>query len=127
MDNKKNANELHTEHKEWVNRLEFVRDEIHSFKNRLSELLQNTENNDVRAHAEHYQNQFIRHNEVIDELVHDINEEEHKMVVAVKKSNVAADENEFAENDKLVDRMETFDKIYGELKSDFMKYLSDNY
>ncbi len=122
---KKYLSELHQEHLEWLKDLDFVKDEIKTFKNRLAEVVSKNSKTEVLAMAEHFQNQFIRHNEVIDELRHDVNAEEHKIVVNAKENNVATDHRKADENPALVDRMKMFDKIYAELKQEFTTYLSE--
>jgi hypothetical protein len=124
MEEQKYLNELHTQHNEWVKKLNFVRDEIETFKNRLGEVVNKNHTTEVLAPAEGFQNQFIRHNEVIDELIHDINEEEHKVVINAKLSNIAANHRKAVSNASLQDRMETFDKIYDDLKHEYLKYLT---
>ena len=124
MENQKYLSELHKEHIQWKKRLNFVKDEIRTYKNRLSEVVAKNTKTEVLSLAEHFQNQFIRHNEVIDTLLHDVNEEEHKIVMMAKANNVATDHRKADENDKLVDRMETFNKIYDELKNEYMDYLT---
>lgn len=122
--NQKYLSELHQEHGEWTKKLNFVKDEISSFKNRLEEVVSANSKTEVLAEVEHFQNQFIRQNEVIDHLLHDINAEEDKVVENAKSNNVATDHRKMEENTKLVDRMTTFDKLYEELKQDFVSYLS---
>lgn len=124
MENQKYLSELHKDHIEWKKRLNFVRDEIKTFKNRLSEVVSKNSKTEVLSQAEHFQNQFIRHDEVIDTLLHDIHEDEHKIVQLAKSNNVATDHRKANENDMLVDRMVTFSKIYDELKDNYMNYLT---
>ncbi|MBT8327271.1 MAG: hypothetical protein KJP21_06075 [Bacteroidia bacterium] len=124
MENQKYLSELHKEHIEWRNQLNFVKDEIKTYKNRLSDVVSKNSKTEVLALAEHFQNQFIRHDEVIDTLLHDINEEEHKIVLMAKDNNVATDHRKADENEKLVDRMQIFDKIYKGLKNEYLEYLT---
>ncbi|MFT4568448.1 MAG: hypothetical protein ACI9FN_003417 [Saprospiraceae bacterium] len=69
--------DLHFEHKLWKSQLEFQRDELKVFTHRLEEVVVRWTDKDVLSKVEHFQNVFIRHNEVIDTLIHDINEHEH--------------------------------------------------
>ncbi|MGB0851359.1 MAG: hypothetical protein ACPGTP_08920, partial [Bacteroidia bacterium] len=78
MTTKKYLHEIHSENKDWIKALDFARDEIETYRNRLGEVTSKNTKTEVLASAEHFQNQFIRHCEVIDELKHDINEEEKK-------------------------------------------------
>ena len=120
---KKYLHEIHNENQGWVKALDFARDEIETFRNRLGEVISKNTKTEVLAKAEHFQNQFIRHCEVIDELKHDINIEEKKIVENAKANNVATDHRKVNENEALVDRMESFDKIWSELKEEYNSYL----
>lgn len=117
--------DLHQDHSEWIKNLEFYRDEITTFKHRLEEIITQNTKTEVTANVEHFQNQFIRQNEVIDQLVHDINAEEQKLVDNVQSNTVATDHRKVDVNEKLVDSMTTFVKIYSELKSEFNRFASD--
>ena len=126
MDNtQKYLSELHKEHVQWTKRLNFAKDEIKTYQNRLSEVVMANTKTEVLASLEHFQNQFIRQNEVIDELLHTIHLEEDKIVANAKQNNVATDHRKSAENINLVDQMESFDKLFEELKDEFKKYLSN--
>jgi hypothetical protein len=76
------------------------------------------------AELEKFQNKFIRENEVIDILIHDINGHEAILVNSVKENPVASDHRLFDDHSGLRDRMEVFLKIYNELKPEFMRYLT---
>lgn len=60
--------DMHFEHLNWRRELAFWEDEIKSFKNRLVEIVKRWTDKNVLAQLEHFQNQFIRHGEVIDTL-----------------------------------------------------------
>ena len=87
MENQNYISELHKQNREWKSLINFVKEEIETFKNRLSEVVSKNRSVEVLAPAEHFQNQFIRHKEVIDELLHDINADEHRLAVNVKENN----------------------------------------
>jgi hypothetical protein len=123
MSTEKYLNEMHKENKQWLKELDFAKDEIATYKNRLGEITQKNTKTEVLAPAEHFQNQFILHCEVIDELKHDINAEEHKIVENAKANNVATDHRKMEENSALVNRMNSFDKIWNELKTEYTDYL----
>ena len=125
MDTKKYLSELHQEHIDWSKHLNFYKDEIGTFKHRLEEIVRANTAIEVLAQVEHFQNQFIRQNEVIDELMHTINVEEDKIVRDAQGNNVATDHRKADENWDLVEQMEIFDKIYGELKDEFNRFLSE--
>jgi hypothetical protein len=125
MSTQKYLNDIHKENAQWLKDLDFAKDEIETYRNRLGEITQKNTKTEVLAPAEHFQNQFILHCEVIDELKHDINAEEHKIVENAKANNVATDHRKVDENSALVNRMQTFDKIWNELKTEYTEYLKN--
>lgn len=121
----KYLNDLHKQYTNWTKSLDFYKDEISTFKHRLEEIISQNTKTEVTAQVEHFQNQFIRQNEVIDTLKHDIHEAEHALVVNAKQNNVATDHRKADEDQALVDQMTMFNKIYDELKSEFTRFAAD--
>lgn len=121
--NKEHLDVLHFEHEAWVKQLAFYKDELKTYTNRLEDIVKRYTGRGVMQELEQYQNQFIRQNEVIDILTHDINAHEQVLVNSVKQNPVASDHRLFNDHDELRDRMATFLKIYNELKVNFMRYL----
>ncbi|MBR9920963.1 MAG: hypothetical protein GYB31_08995 [Bacteroidetes bacterium] len=115
--------DLHFDHTVWTKELDFYSDEINIFENRLEEISQRWTNNDVLAHLERFQNQYIRQKEVIDTLKHDIKIQEQGIANFAKDHPVAIDHVHFHDHDGMRDRMETFRKIYMELKVDFYAFV----
>jgi hypothetical protein len=121
----KYLNELHKEYTKWTKALDFYKDEISTFKIRLEEIITRNTKIEITAQVEHFQNQFIRQNEVIDTLKHDIHEAEHKLVLNAKANNVATDHRKVEEDAALVEQMTMFDKIYQELKTEFNRFAAN--
>ena len=117
--------DLHKEYTKWTKALDFYKDEISTFKHRLEEIIIRNTETEVTAQVEHFQNQFIRQNEVIDILKHDIHEAEHTLVLNAKENNVATDHRMVEEDAALADQMTMFNKIYGELKVQFNRFAAD--
>ena len=72
--------DLHFEHQLWQSELAFWEDELKSFNNRLSELVTRWTKKEVLVQLEHYQNEFILHNGIIDKLKEEI--EAHEIRIA---------------------------------------------
>ncbi|MDA9066194.1 hypothetical protein N9K26_00165 [Flavobacteriales bacterium] len=121
--NKEHLDVLHFEHEAWVKQLSFYKDELKIYTNRLEEIAERYNGRGVMMVLEQFQNQFIRQNEVIDILDHDINAHEQILVNSVKENPVASNHRLFNDHDGLRDRMATFLKLYNELKPNFMRYL----
>ena len=116
--------DLHFEHMRWLNLLSFERNEIEIFEHQLSDIVTRNTSKDILAEAEHYQNQFIRHKEVLDELVHEINEHETGLARFAKEHQIATNHMYFDDHGGLRDKIETQVKIFRELKTEYRSYLS---
>ena len=119
---------LHLDHKIWANELSFYKQEIGLLESHLGEVESNNTATEATAPAERFQNQFIRQREVLDELVHDIKSHESQLVQYAKDHPTAIDHVHFdsnsAKHKEMENHAETFKKLYKDLKSDFMQYLS---
>ncbi|MFN4973386.1 MAG: hypothetical protein ACK5GX_10170 [Bacteroidota bacterium] len=127
MEARKHLSELHHEHTAWSKSLEFYKDELNVLNNRLGELVTSNSNQSVRAQIEHFQNQFIRQREVIDELMHDIKASENDIVSNISANTVASDHRLAPDHTELRERFTLFEKIYSELKQEFHAFASRNY
>jgi chromosome segregation ATPase len=108
----------------WKRELSSTKEEIKSFEQELASLASRNHNRDVLAHVEHFQNNFIRQKEVIDELRHDLPDSRNRMEYTFN-SRYASDDQEHNMPWHLNDRMETFRKLYHELKDDFQRFESE--
>ena len=120
---RKHIDELHFEHRLWSNQLKFYRDELKIFNHRLEELAKANTKTEVTARIEQYQNQVIRQNEVIDELLHRINEHEHGLAKEAIDHPIAIDHVLFADHTKLREDGERNNEIQNQFKSTLMKAL----
>lgn len=116
--------DLHHEHMMWLNTLQFRKEETTILEGRMEEIVRRNNQPDVMAELEHFQNQFIRQHEVIDELRHDVKAHGSALEREAKEHPVAIDHKYFTDHSELRDRMETFEKIYMELKNDFYRWVS---
>jgi DNA repair ATPase RecN len=123
----KYIHELHTEHNTYLSTLAFAKDEIKTFNNRLSEIITANTKKEILAQVEHFQNQFIRHNEVIDELKHEVHECETRIAKIAESNNVATDHKKVDDHTDLRDQMDTFSHIFSELKNEFKSFLEKAY
>jgi hypothetical protein len=116
--------DLHFEHLQWRAELLFWEDELKSFTNRLEELVKRWTDKDMLAQLEHFQNQFIRHGEVIDQLQHEINVHETDMNVHDLKKEDVLNRSLVKGHFEFRNKMDTQRKIYGDLKKEFFLFLS---
>jgi hypothetical protein len=116
--------DLHHEHMMWLNTLQFRKEEISILERRMEDIVRRNNQQEVMAELEHFQNQYIRQREVIDELRHDVKQHENELEKEAKDHPVAIDHRHFADHTELRDRMEMFEKLYMELKDDFYRWVS---
>ncbi|TYB79509.1 hypothetical protein [Bizionia myxarmorum] len=114
---------MHFEHQLWKGELDFWKDELKSFNNRLSELATRWTKKDVLAQLEHYQNEFILHGGVIEDLKETIEEHETRIAGQSKMGEDAIDTELAKRHIEFRNRIETQRHIYSELKKKFFKFL----
>jgi 3-deoxy-D-arabino-heptulosonate 7-phosphate (DAHP) synthase len=115
--------DLHFEHKVWMNELNFFEDEILTFEHRLEELArQYLPKREVMVDLEHFQNRFIRQKEVINQLKHEVRMHEQYLVQLAAANPTSVDQPKVQDHVELRERMETFRKLYLELKNEFFQY-----
>lgn len=122
MPGKKPITELHSEITEWKSNVELVRFEIQTFQKELEEVASKNNHEDVLKGVEHFQNKFTRQLEVSDELLHDLHVRDHELANDAA-SGLDSDRIYEEENEGLKDRAETYNKLFGELKSEFRLFL----
>ena len=106
----------------WERLLDFFKQENSYLKIRLSEVLDNKTDKDFLALAEHFQNQFILKDEFIDEMLHDVREQEKNLhILAEKKATI--EERLIKKQQKIRNEMEFLEKDFNRMKNEFNKYL----
>lgn len=123
MENNASASVVHADLINWVKELVFYKEELKSFQGKLEEVVRKNNHRDLMAEVEHFQNQFIRQNEVIDELKHEFKEYDGDVVLSVL-NQPSGDQSAFQMSTALLDKHDTFIKLYAELKGDFEKFLA---
>lgn len=125
MKDKIYLSDLHFEHISWNSELAFQKDELKIFKNRLEEVASRWTKKEVMIQVEHFQNNFLRHNEVIDTLKHKVNAHEKELVDFAKEHPIALDHVHFKDHTSFRDEIETQRKLYAELKTEFLRFLTE--
>lgn len=113
--------DIHFEHRLWANELNFFADELKIYEYRLEELVNKYTRQEVLSELEHFQNQFIRHKEVLDELRHNIKVHEQKIAQALQNGEEAPTDPNL--HDYMRGEIDSFRRIYKDLKEDFYKFM----
>jgi hypothetical protein len=115
---------LHTEHREWLNKLDFYKQDLAFLKNRLEEVAAKNTASDVMAFVEHFQNQFIIQKNEIDEFRHAIKEHENHLEAAFNNNPTAFDKQRLTDHPEMRERMERFEKLFQELRMELLKFVA---
>jgi len=121
MESTASIEQFQDELQSWKRELSSTKEEIKSFERELAGLASHSHNRDIFPHIEHFQNNFIRQKEVIDELRHDLPDSPRRL-----ESIFFSNNSEHDVHADLLDRMDTFRKLYQELRDKFQKFESDN-
>ncbi len=116
-----NPGQFYHENKTWGRALEFFKQENSYLKTRLSEVLDTGTDKSFLARAEQFQNKFILKDEYIDELRHDINQQDKALS---DQAGNSFDDKLIVRHEKLRKEMEFFEMDFNKLKNDFNKCLS---
>lgn len=106
----------------WERLLDFFKQENSYLKTRLSEVLDNKTDKDFLALAEHFQNQFILKDEFVDEMLHDVREQEKNLNILAEKKAII-EERLIKKQQKIRNEMEFLEKDFNRMKNEFNKYL----
>ena len=120
MDSTTSIEQFQEELQTWKHELSSIKQEIRHFENHLEEMAKEKLPRTLLAEVEHFQNTFICQKEVIDNLRHDLPDSRHKVENIF---NVLRSVNDDAQH-ALAERMETFRRIYGEIKQEFRQFRS---
>jgi hypothetical protein len=115
--------QFHHENMTWVRSLDFFKQENNFLKNRLSEVVDVTSDKTFLAQAEHFQNQFIIKDEFVDELKHDVNEQEKILMEKYIKTGNGIDEHVIRRQKNIREQMEYLEKDFTNLRNEFNNYL----
>ena len=115
---------LHAEHREWINKLEFYKDDIVILRKRIEEIAMKNTARDVMARVEHFQNQFIIQRNEIDEFHHSIKQHENELEKIIIQNPEAAHRMRLADHPEMRQRMEQYEIIFHELRQELVHFLA---
>ncbi len=120
MDSTTSIEQYQEELQTWKYELSSIKQEIRHFENHLEEMAKEKLPRTLLAEVEHFQNTFICQKEVIDKLRHDLPDSRHKVENIF---NIIRSVNDDAQH-ALAERMDTFRRIYEEIKQEFRQFRS---
>ncbi len=124
METKKTIYQLHEEHKTWLNKLLFYKDELKIMADRITEVAEKNTSNEVRSLADHFNNQLIIQKEQIDILNHDIKSHELYLEAAALDNPNGIDKEKFSDHKKHRESIAIFEKLFKNLREESIDFLS---
>ncbi|MCK0146625.1 hypothetical protein MWU78_13295 [Arenibacter sp. F26102] len=115
---------LHFEHETWRRELFFWKDELIFFNIRLSELVTRWTKKEVLKQLEHFQNEFILHGGVIEDMLEAIEIHETRIAGQNLTGQDAIDTTMVKKHMEFRKKMEIQEQIYADLKKDFFRFLT---
>jgi|SRR5690348_4363731 len=118
-----NISQLYYEIARWRSLLEHYRVENTILKNRLAAALDKNMNENKLASAEHFQNEFLRKDEIINILKHDIHLQEKKLLDGFSADNAFPGKETIVAQDSLRDHICFLEKEFTRLRKEFQHYV----
>lgn len=115
----------HANDLQWRNTMAFYKDELGILRKKLDEVNQKNTSRDLKIMISHFENQFIIHYDVIDELNHEINLREDYIARRIKANTAGYEYRVIRQYAELKGKVAIFEKLFAELKKSFNKFLSE--
>ena len=125
MESTVSIDQFHEELQSWKHELSSFKQEIRHFEKHLENMSAKNLPKDLLAQIEHFQNSFICQKEVIDKLRHDLPDSRHKVEHIFKNHYLKTKDEVLHTHDMLNERMDTFRRLYDEVKEDFKRFESE--
>lgn len=114
----------HEENTDWLNRLDFYKEDIKILTKRLEEIAAKNSATEVLSEVERFQNQFIIQNNNIDEIKHLVKENESLLKKEIESNPVAVDHRKMEYHEKEKELVEAFEKNFNTLREDYNTFSS---
>ncbi len=113
----------HSEHTEWLNKMEFYKDEIAIMQKRLDEIAAKNTASDVMKDLEHFQNQFLIQSNNISSIKHHIKREEKEIEANITSNPVAADHRKVEDHSEERTMVTDFESNFEKLRKEYNTFL----
>jgi hypothetical protein len=116
--------DLHTEHREWLSKCSFYKDELHILRNRIAEIALGNTSKDILAQVERFQNQLIVQQTQLEQLRHNIKEQENIVEKSILDNPTATDHRKIDDHSNLRDQVATFDRLFSAMKQELTEFVA---
>ena len=114
----------HEENKEWMNKVLFYWDDLKIMTNRLEEIRSKNTSKDILAQVEHFQNQFMIQTKHMEDIRNEIKMSDRLINREINKNEVAVDHRSMGDHTSLRESVVTFEKLFTQLRIEFIAFLS---
>lgn len=115
--------DLHFENESWRKELHFWEDELKCFMHRLEELASRSTDRRLLVELEQYQNQFIIHQNALNEFIEQISAHERNIAETLKTSYEPEGVSLYNMHKAFREKMDTERKLFHALKKRFFRFL----
>ena len=122
MSNTESVYKQHEENTEWMNKLNFYKDEIRIMNGRLEEIASKNSSTDALSDVERFQNQLIIQRNNIDNISHEVKMNEEALIAEIKTNPTAVDHRKVENHNKEKDLVDSFEKNINNLRDDFNRF-----
>jgi len=102
--------------------LEFYKQELGILQERLEEIASKNTAKEITQQIEHFQNQFLIHQNYFDELKHLIHVNDENIEAQVLKNGVFINENTAVEHENIQKQYFNEEKMFNDLRHDFNRF-----
>lgn len=102
--------------------LEFYKQELDILQGRLEEIASKNTTKEVTQQIEHFQNQFLIHQNYFDEIKHLIHRNDENIEAQILKTGIFINENTAVEHENILEQYTTEEKIFNDLRHEFNRF-----
>ena len=125
INKKVSITDLHSEHVSWSEEFQFQKDGLKVFQKGLEKaVMAHGDEKDVLKRIGYFQNQFIRHNEVLDSLLRLIPTHVDSISRYDQEHHFEVDDKAFIDHKGLREKLRIQQKPYTDLKPEYIEFLT---
>lgn len=114
----------HEENVDFLKRLEFYKEEIKILSGRLEEVASKNSAADCLVLVERFQNQLIVQRNNIDEIRHEVKQDENRLEAEINENETAVDRRSLPYHEREAELMAGFEKNFNDLRQDMKEFFS---
>lgn len=114
----------HEENVEFLKKLDFYAEEISIHQGRLDEVASKNSAADCLTMVERFQNQLIIQKNNIDEIRHEVKQDENRLEKEITENPVAVDHRSVPYHEAEKDKVDSFEKNFNDLRAEMKEFFA---